>query len=180
MQSPSILVAHARKFVIGKDGKIPWKIPTEMAHFKETTMDEGRGSNLFMGRKTFESLSGPLARRFNFIFSRQGSNYIPKLRNVDTFVFDSLIRAYTTCEIEPLLRDKKKIVIGGEEIYRAALLQEDQWRVREIIASEIDADIEGDTFFPAPDYSLWNKEILREVSRDEKNPFDYTVVRYTR
>lgn len=190
MKKITIVVAYGKKFVIGKDGKLPnWKLPADMAHFKELTMDKEaekyKGSIVVMGRKTYESFPlkyRPLPDRHNYIFSRQEPRYQPLPENFYTHVVKSFTDVYWLSDFDGITSDLKIFVIGGAEIYKTSLsLQKDDVLfVNEIIATEIDGDFKGDTFFPAPDYNLWTKEILKEVSKDEKNSHSFQIVRYTR
>ncbi len=182
----TIAVAYGNNFVIGKDGKLPaWKLPTDMFHFKELTMDHNKGSVVIMGRKTYESFPvkyRPLPDRFNYILSRQEPRYQPVPQHFYTFVCHSFGGVYDLYDFDGITIGKKIFVIGGAEIYREALSlkESDSLYVNEIIATEVEGDFDGDTFFPAPDYSLWNKELLQEVSADERNSHNFKIVRYTR
>lgn len=180
----TIVVAYGNNFVMGNKGGLPgWKLPKDMFHFKNLTMDNGNASILIMGRKTFESFPEqyrPLPDRYNFILSRRGHQYIPQPRNPLTFVHTSFIESHSMYRLEKEFRKKKVFVIGGAEIYKEALILRGPWFVNEIIATEVDGGFEGDTFFPAPNYSLWQKEVLREVEKDEKNSHNFKIVRYIR
>lgn len=173
----NIIVAYGTNFVIGNNGKLPgWKLPADMENFKIfTTLKRA----IIMGRKTYESFrrkSGelkPLPDRDNFIVSRN-ENYKPEGDNDRVFVCHSLGEAIS----EAFAMGYDEVcIIGGGEIYKQALSLSYKM---EILATEIDADFDGDTFFPAPDYSLWNKEVLQEVSADERNSHDFKIVHYTK
>lgn len=188
----TIAVAYGKNLVIGKDGKLAgWRLPTDMEHFKELTLDknpksgEYNGSIVVMGRKTFESFPKkfrPLPGRHNYIFSRQIPRYNPEPSHFYTRVVDSFFQVFELWDFDGMTSNLKIFVIGGAEIYTMALAlkKEDILYVNEIIATEIDGDFEGDTFFPAPDYSQWNKEVTREVNKDEKNSHNFKIVRYWR
>jgi len=116
--------------VIGRDGAIPWHLPEDLAHFKRATA----GSAVVMGRRTWESLPAgnrPLPGRRNIVVTRQPEWSAPgaeKASSVDA-ALDLAATAW---------------VIGGAEIFRAALP-----RASELLVTEVDVDVVGDTFAPA-------------------------------
>ncbi|WP_305094147.1 dihydrofolate reductase [Prescottella sp. R16] len=119
--------------VIGRDNAIPWRIPEDMAHFRETTA----GRPVVMGRRTWESLPPrfrPLPGRRNIVITRQ-----------DGWVADG---AETAGGIEPALElaGDTAWVMGGSQIYTAALPFADL-----LVVTDIDADIDGDAYAPAID-----------------------------
>lgn len=180
MDTCTIVVAYGKNYVIGKEGRLPgWKLPKDMAHFRELTV----GGTCIMGRKTYESFPKkfrPLPKRYNYILSRQGAHYTPEPTNFFTHVADSFHKLHNLWEFDGLTSTEKVFIIGGAEVYKEAFSSRNLWFVNEIIATEIEGEFEGDTFFPAPDYSLWNKEVLREEKKDEENSHDFTIVRYSR
>ena len=149
----SILAAVARGDVIGRDGGIPWRLPEDMVRFRELTM----GHPVVMGRKTWESLPDgfrPLPGRGNVVVTRdpdwsaQGADRVGSIEEA----------------LELLDSDPRVFVIGGGEIYAAALPYAD-----ELLLTEIDADVEGDTTFPA-----WDRHEFEETSREEHMAEDGT------
>lgn len=120
----------ANRRVIGLHNTIPWRIPEDMAHFKATTM----GHPLIMGRKTYLSLGAPLPGRRNIVVSAN-----PRFRpHPDCLSAASLPAAVALCSGED-----KVFIIGGEQLYRAALPLADT-----MILTLIDQEYEGDAFFP--------------------------------
>ncbi len=116
--------------VIGLKNKIPWHIPEEMQHFKESTMGHG----VIMGRKTFDSIGGALPGRQNIVLS---SNH--KLSLPDCQVAHSLAEGLACCK-----NQKKVFIAGGKTIYQEAMEQVDT-----ILLTIIQKEYEGDTLFPA-------------------------------
>jgi dihydrofolate reductase len=172
-----LLVAYGQNMVIGNKGGLPgWKLPADMENFKRITIEK-RG--MIMGRKTYESFrrpSGelkPLPNRDSFIVTRNES-YKPEGQNERVFVCNSLTNAIGDAFA---LGYNEICVIGGGEIYREAFGTNFEI---EILATEIDGEFEGDTFFPIIDYFLWNKEVLMDVKKDEKNSHNFKIVRYTK
>ena len=155
----SLLVAYARNRVIGKNNDLPWYLPADLKRFKELTT----GQTVVMGRKTFDSIIArngkPLPNRTNVVITRD-SEYLAE-------------GAEVVHTIEDALKGSAEIfVIGGAEIFRQALPLADR-----IYATEIDADIEGDVYFPEIG-SGW-REVAREPHQaDEKNQYNYAYVTY--
>jgi dihydrofolate reductase len=158
----SVVAAVTRGGVIGRDGGIPWRIPEDMARFRELTT----GHAVVMGRRTWESLPEqfrPLPGRDNVVVTR----------NPD-WSAQGADRAGSVDDALELLESAPRVfVIGGGEIYAAALPFAD-----ELLLTEIDAEVEGDTTFPR-----WDRDEFEEVERRERvtdggTPFAF--VRYVR
>ncbi|MEM9193782.1 MAG: dihydrofolate reductase [Myxococcota bacterium] len=130
MKPLGLIVAMARNRCIGKDGTLPWRIPEDLRYFRRVTL----GHAVIMGRKTFDSIGKPLQRRHNLVVSRQpdltidGAEVCPSVER-------ALERAYEL--------DDAPLVIGGAGIYEAALPL-----TTRIYLTEVDRDVDGDTFFP--------------------------------
>jgi dihydrofolate reductase len=123
------VVAHASNRVIGRDGELPWHLPSDMRFFRELTT----GATVVMGRRTWESLPErfrPLPNRRNIVLSRL------RCEAPGADVFPALEEALATC-------DGDVFVIGGGATYEAALPLADC-----VYATEIDAEVAGDTVFP--------------------------------
>lgn len=129
----SLIVAYAQNRVIGRDNTLPWKLPSDLAHFKRTTL----GHPIIMGRKTWESLGRPLPGRRNIVISRD-ANYHAQGAECMT----SLAQAIAA--VEDL---EEAFVIGGAQIYQEALPFAQQ-----VIATEVQEAVEGDAFL-----RLWTK-----------------------
>jgi dihydrofolate reductase len=143
----SLIVARARNGVIGRDGGLPWKIPGELAHFKRTTM----GHPIVMGRKTWESLGRPLPGRRNIVVTRNA-----QYTAAGAEVVASLPAALALCaDVDEVF------VIGGAELYAQALPL-----AQRAIVTEIDADFDGDAYFPALDARQW-QETARSAGSGE-------------
>lgn len=156
----SIIVAYSRNRVIGRNNALPWRLPSDLAHFKRTTM----GKPIIMGRKTWESLGRPLPGRLNIVLT-QDASYRAEAATVVHSLEEALKAA---CQVN----DNEAFVIGGEAIFRLAL----PYATR-VVATEIDADIQGDTWFPLlPDG--W-RETQREPQPAE-NGLSFDVVTYQR
>lgn len=159
MSSLTLIAAVARNGVIGKGGGLPWKIPEDLAFFKRTTT----GHAVIMGRRTFEEVGRPLPNRRNIVVSRRAGLTLPGCE-VAASLEEAIAAARTT--------DPDPFVIGGAEIYRAALGLGVATRM---LVTEIDRDVEGDTWFPEFDRAVW-----RETERRAGDTPGVTFVTYER
>ncbi len=153
----SAIAAAAKNNVIGRDNQIPWYLPADLQFFKKTTL----GHHVIMGRKSFESLGRPLPKRTNVVITRD-----------PFFVATGCVVVHSLAEALALAKqngETEAFIIGGGEIYRQALPFLDR-----IYLTEVDAVVEGDTFFPETDMDEW-QEVFREPHKaDEKNEHDFT------
>jgi dihydrofolate reductase len=155
----TVIAAVARNGVIGMDNRLPWQLPADLKHFRELTT----GHAVLMGRKTWESLPAkfrPLPGRRNIVITHNGS-----FRAEGAIVCTSLADAIAAANGD------EAFVIGGAELYKAALPLADRLQL-----TEIDADYEGDTWFPAIDPARW-RETARETHSDEAG-LRYAFVTY--
>jgi dihydrofolate reductase len=152
----AIIVARAKNGVIGVNNTLPWRLPEDLKHFKNTTS----GHPIIMGRNTWESLGRPLPGRRNIVVSR---NQALRLEGAETF--SSLEDAIDACS-----GSDQVFIIGGAQIYEQAMVYADK-----LIVTEVDLDIEGDAFFPEIDDMLWE-----EISREEHHngELGYAFVTY--
>ena len=134
----SLIVAYDEGRVIGCQGKLPWHLPADLKHFKRMTI----GNPIVMGRKTWESLGGPLPDRDHYILTRSFTGVFnkiaPRVLQVNSF-------QWTVDLIRHSQPGKTGWVIGGAEVYKAAL---DGGWVDRIVATEVKGHHEGDAFFP--------------------------------
>ena len=159
----SLVAAIARGGVIGRDNSIPWRIPEDVARFREVTM----GHPVVMGRRTWDSIPDrfrPLPGRRNIVVTRNAKWY-----------GDGAERVGSLEEAFDLVGDdaSEVFVIGGAAIYAAALPFADQ-----LLLTEIDADIAGDTLFPPIDGAVF-EEVEREPHGSGDGP-PFAFVRYVR
>lgn len=145
----SLVVAAARNGVIGHRGRIPWRLPDDQRFFKRLTT----GHCIVMGRKTFESIGRPLPDRENLVLSRRGHGSGGGKRGRG----DADVSGVTVLPdlAAALARAREQgfaecFVIGGEGLYREALPICDR-----IYCTRVEAEPEGDVFFPTIDGSQW-------------------------
>ena len=149
-QSVVLVAAVADNGVIGVGGELPWHLPEDLAHFKRVTT----GNVVIMGRKTFESIGGPLPRRTNVVVSRQ-----PGWSADGVLVAGSLAEALELAE----QHDGDAMVIGGAQIYALALPIAD-----EQVLTEVHQEPEGDVLYPPFDRSEWE-----ETRREPGEGYDF-------
>ena len=142
----NLVVAWARRRVIGRGGRLPWHLPEDLRHFKRTTL----GHPIVMGRRTWESIGRPLPGRRSIVVTRNPGWSAPGCERAG-----SLAQALAMCE-----GAQEVFVIGGAELFGEALPL-----AQRLFLTEIDADFEGDTVFPPADLSGW-----RETSREHLAP----------
>lgn len=157
------IVAASMNRVIGKGNEIPWYLQADFKFFKKTTLNH----HIIMGRKTFESIGKPLPKRTNIVVTRN-----PFFIASNVIVVNSLEAAF---EIAKENGEELAFVIGGGTIYEQSLPY-----LEEVFYTEVQTNLEGDTFFPKLDKSEWNFTELLSHEKDEKNDFDFVVKCYKR
>lgn len=155
-----IIAAIAQNGVIGRDGKIPWKIPSDMASFVYTT----QGHPVIMGRKTYESIPPkfrPLDKgRTNIVVTRHPEEI--------TFSKEGIHLAGSLKEAIEIASqfDKMAFVAGGSEIYREALPLADT-----LALTVVCAEVEGDAKFPEIDEERYPVKIYHSAIQGEKDQY---------
>jgi len=162
----NIIVAMGENRVIGKEGKLPWRLPEDLKHFKEKTT----GHTVIMGRKTFESIGKPLPERANVVITRH-IHLIPKEFLGPGFVLTNSLD--WTLEVEKRLGNEVWI-IGGAEIYRQTIDKADM-----LYVTLINHDFDGDAYFPEINEAVW--ELVEQSAMQyggENAPYHYCYQRY--
>jgi len=152
----SIIVAASENNIIGKDNKLLWKLPNDLAFFKNTTW----GMPMVMGRKTYESLSKFLAGRTNIVITRN-EGWKPD----GAVVVSSLEEGIREAEKEDV---NECFVIGGGEVYRQAIKITDK-----VYLTRVHTVVEGDTSFPELDPGIWMLEKSLSFAADDRHAFAY-------
>lgn len=166
-KSLALIVARTRNGVIGRHNTMPWHLPEDLRYFKRVTL----GKPVIMGRNTWESLGKPLPDRDNIVITRNPDFYADGATVVNDFetavlLAETLANGRNCDEI---------MVIGGAQVYAEALPH-----VQRAYVTEIDADIEGDTFFPALPADDWQETARESHAACEKNPHPYSFVTLAR
>jgi dihydrofolate reductase len=162
----ALIWAMSRNRVIGLNNALPWRLPADMAHFKALTT----GHPVIMGRKTYESLGRPLPNRTNIVltgdraWSAEGCLVAHSLREAVELANNNLPAGKT-----------EVFVMGGENVYRQALACADR-----LYITLVEAEVEGDAWFPDIEWKEWLQTSRREHARDDRNPFACTFLSYER
>ncbi|RYF92087.1 MAG: dihydrofolate reductase [Chitinophagaceae bacterium] len=153
----TLVVAASTNHAIGKNNQLLWRLPNDMKYFKNVTW----GMPVIMGRKTLESLGKALPGRKNIVITR---NAKAKFENAVTVsnLEDALFVVKQTDA-------KEAMVIGGGEIYKMAFE-----KANRIYITRVDAELEGDTYFPAIDPAKWKLVRQKNHDADEKHMYAYS------
>lgn len=156
----ALIVAMAENGVIGRDGKLPWRIPEDMKWFRERTA----GRPLIMGRKTWESFpKKPLPGRTNIVVTRnvayqaEGAVVVPSLE--------------AALEVARRENPEEIMVIGGAEIYRAALPF-----AHRVYLTRVHGAFAGDTKFAAFETEQWNVTEVGDFPSSAERPVGYSFM----
>jgi dihydrofolate reductase len=152
----SLVVAVSANGVIGRDGGLPWHLPSDLKRFKALTV----GKPVIMGRKTWVSIGRPLPGRPNIVISRD-AHFVAEGAIAVQSLEAALVEAR---ELAVSLGINEVCVIGGGEIYRQALDRADVLHI-----TTVAADVEGDTRFPQIDPAIFEKIVDEPLPRGEKD-----------
>lgn len=158
-----LIVAAAENDVIGRDGDLPWHLPSDLAYFKRATM----GKPIIMGRKTHESIGRPLPGRANIVVTRQ-ADYEADGCVVAHSLEEALQSAATHGAAEA-------VVIGGAELYAQALPRADR-----ILMTRVHAPIEGDVRFPPLEPDVWRVVGVEHHDADERHAYPFSFMELVR
>jgi dihydrofolate reductase len=161
----SIIAAVATNGVIGRNGKLPWHLSTDLKRFKRLTM----GHTIIMGRKTWESIGRPLPGRKTVVVTHQSEYHVA----------DEAVRIASSLEealqIAEAAGDDEAFIVGGAEIYRYALPRADR-----LYFTEVATDVEGDAYFPMNfdsfDWDSWAHLETEAHEADAENEYAFVFV----
>jgi dihydrofolate reductase len=153
----SLVVAASTNHVIGKNNQLLWSLPKDMKFFKNITW----AMPVLMGRKTYESLGKPLPGRLNIVITRQ-KDWKPQGTTIVHSLQDA-IKAAAAADY------KEAFVIGGGEIFKEAI----NTVADTIYMTRVDAQLEGDAFFPEIDTKQWRMISETSFETDAKHAYAY-------
>jgi dihydrofolate reductase len=153
----SLIVAMGANRVIGRDNKLPWRLPNDLRRFRALTM----GKPLVMGRKTYESIGRPLDGRHNIVVTRN-----PHYRAEGCTVVHSPKAAMAAAAPAEEL-----FVAGGAELYAHFLPQ-----AHRLYLTLVHAQVEGDTYFPLFDESQWRELEREDHQADGRHAYAYSFL----
>ena len=161
------IVAMTPQRVIGADNQIPWYLPADLKYFRRRTL----GHPVLMGRKCFQSIGRPLPKRTNVVLTRN-----------PFFLSSGVVVAHDGDEALAVAREaaaeagvETVFVIGGADIYRL------YWEATDVLyLTEVEADVEGDVYFPEVTDAEWRLVSSERHEPDAKNEYAYTFHVYER
>jgi dihydrofolate reductase len=160
----SLIAALTQNRVIGKDNDLPWHLPDDMKYFMQTT----KNHHVVMGRKNYDSIPEkfrPLPNRTNIVVTRQNNFIAPHCT-----VANSLEQAITLAKTN---NEQELFIIGGAEIYKLALPFANR-----LYLTEIQTELDGDTYFPHVENKKWKEVSRRHHSVDERHLYAFDFVVY--
>lgn len=161
----TLVVAMGANGVIGVDGGLPWRLPEDLAHFKQLTM----GHPMIMGRTTYESIGRPLPGRTTIVLTRD-TQWSAQGVEVASSLESALARAQQL--------DDEVFVVGGAQVYAQAL---ESGLVDLMCVTRVAASPEGDTLFPMIDWMPWREvgHVSHGADQEGGNP-SFDIVTYQR
>jgi len=161
------VVAMDRNRVIGREGDLPWRLPSDLKHFKRVTL----GKPCLMGRKTWESLPFPLPGRPNLVLTRN-ADYAAKGAEVFTDMNAMVGQGY---ELAGAAGVDEIMLIGGAQLYETLLPRLDR-----LYISEVEAEVQGDAVFPEIDLAQWTLTKETAPQKGPKDQFSFQVAVFDR
>lgn len=156
--------AQDKSGIIGKDNHLPWHLPKDLKHFKETTLNQA----ILMGRVTFGGMNKRLLPKRETLILTTQSDYQVDGATVVTSV-EEVLTWYTN-------QDKTLYIVGGRQIYQLF-----EPYIDELVITQVQAEVEGDTYFPKDfDFSKFSLVFSVVYERDSQNEFDFVVEYYER
>ena len=157
-----LVAAVARNGAIGVKGGLPWRLPSDLKHLRNTTW----GRPMIMGRKTYASIGKPLPGRESIVVTRD-EGFVREDVHVARSIDDAIVIGAARAQAMGV---DEIMVIGGSEIYRATIDRADR-----IVLSEVDLAPAGDAFFPQIDMGRWRETSRETPPRGEKDDASFTV-----
>lgn len=162
-----LVAAIAENGVIGRDGALPWRLKSDLQHFKKLTLNRP----VIMGRRTFESIGKALKDRTNIVLTRDFGLVAP-----DIVLATSMDAAYAYAVNDANKRGAREImVIGGSDVFDAAMDVADRLEITRVHASP-----PGDSFFPAIDPQIWREVKSERRPRGPQDEVEFTILTYER
>ena len=161
------VVAMDRNRTIGKDGDLPWRLPSDLKHFKRVTL----GKPCLMGRKTWESLPFPLPGRPNLVLTRN-ADYAAQGAEVFTDMNSMIGEGY---ELAGATGADEVMLIGGAQLYATLLPKCDR-----LYVTRVEAEVDGDAKFPVIDPEAWTLVSEDGPIQGPKDDFAFYVAVFDR
>lgn len=157
MPAIELVVAVAENGIIGRNGDMPWRLPSDLKHFKQVTM----GYPIIMGRLTWESIGRPLPGRLNIVISRS-------ICDVPDGV---VVVATPEAALQAAKPAETVMIIGGGQIYKLF-----EPRAQTVHLTQVHATPEGDTSFALQQPDDWQETTRERFSAGENDSADYSFI----
>jgi dihydrofolate reductase len=162
-----LVAAIGANDVIGRDGQLPWRLKSDLAHFRKVTIDKP----VVMGRKTFQSIGKPLDRRTNIVITRDRNFAAPGVQTAASFE-----AALDLARKDAAARGTDEImIIGGSDVFAASLPLADRLEI-----THVHAWPEGDVTFPPIDPTLWRAASRTEHAAGPQDDAGFAVATYVK
>jgi len=162
-----IVVAVGENGVIGREGQLPWRLKSDLAHFRALTINKP----VVMGRKTFQSIGKPLKDRTNIVVTRDKSFSVPGI-----LVASNVPEALALARADAERRGAGEVmIIGGADIFNETLATADRLEITHVHASPA-----GDVTFPPIDAAVWRQISQSEHPAGPDDSAGFTVAVYVR
>jgi len=158
----TLIAAAAENNALGKDNQMIWRLPDDFKRFKQLTT----GHHIIMGRKTLESMNGPLPNRTNVVITRQ-EDYTFE----NCIIVNSLDAALTACP-----QNEEVYIIGGGEIYKQSIALADKIELTRVLGIRPEAD----AYFPEIDTENWTLTESVFHGKDEKHSYEFVFETWVR
>lgn len=162
-----MVAAVSENLVLGRRGALPWRLPDDLKHFRALTLDHP----VIMGRKTYETLPGPLDRRVNIVMTRRPTAGMESR----VICVHSMHAALTTAARYVREPQDRVFVVGGAEVYREALPFAD-----EQILSRVHLICGGDAWYPIDFYKDFERKMVEVHPVDDRHAVGFAVERWVR
>lgn len=155
----TLIAAMTPRGVIGRSGKLPWRMPSDLQRFRHLTV----GHIVVMGYKTFAEIiarrGSPLDQRTNYVLTHRHMEEVQRSGAIPIrTIYDGVTKGW--------VKKQEYYIIGGRSLYEEALSRADR-----MVLTIIETDVAGDVYFPTIDYSQWHlvreTEVTRFDPRDE-------------
>ena len=165
------VVAMDKNRVIGREGDLPWRLPSDLKHFKRVTL----GKPCLMGRKTWESLPFPLPGRPNLILTRN-VNYKAQEKATGADIFSDMHEMIGKgYELAGAMGVEEIMLIGGAKLYATLLPRCDR-----LYVTRVEAEVQGDAVFPQIDPQIWRRVSEEGPIQGPKDDYPFRVAQYDR
>jgi dihydrofolate reductase len=162
-----LIAAIGENNVIGRNGQLPWRLKSDLAHFRALTI----GKPVIMGRKTYESIGKPLKDRTNIVLTRDpgwaAPGTVPAV-SLDAAI-DAAWQGAGKCGVNEIM------VIGGRDVFAATMPMADRLEITHVHAAP-----EGDVLFPPIDPTMWAVVSRQEHPAGPDDDAGFSVVTYSR